>query len=174
MAASCPSCAHVPVLVNDKRQKLSKRRDKVALEDYRDEGYLAEAMRNYLMLLGWAPKGDDEIVPWSVIEEQFRLDDVVPSPAFFDVKKLTAFNGEYIRGLTAGRVRRGEPSRGWPSSRLRRSRSSRRMAPLVQERVKVLSRGARPTSTSSTRCPTCRTTSPRPPRTPGPPKCSMT
>ena len=95
-----PVFAHVPVLVNDKRQKLSKRRDKVALEDYRAEGYLAEAMRNYLMLLGWAPKGDDEIVPWSVIEDQFRLEDVVPSPAFFDVKKLTAFNGEYIRGLT--------------------------------------------------------------------------
>ena len=92
--------AHVPVLVNEKRQKLSKRRDKVALEDYRDEGFLADAMRNYLMLLGWAPKGDDEIVPWAVIEEQFRLEDVVPSPAFFDVKKLTAFNGEYIRALS--------------------------------------------------------------------------
>ena len=57
--------AHVPVLVNEKRQKLSKRRDKVALEQYRDEGYLPEAMRNYLMLLGWAPPDDREIVPWS-------------------------------------------------------------------------------------------------------------
>ncbi len=53
-----PVWAHVPVIVNEKRQKLSKRRDKVALEDYRAEGYLAEAMRNYLMLLGWAPSGD--------------------------------------------------------------------------------------------------------------------
>ena len=69
-----PTWAHVPVLVNDKRQKLSKRRDKVALEEYRDEGYLAEAMRNYLMLLGWSPKGDDEIVPWSRIVEEFRLE----------------------------------------------------------------------------------------------------
>ena len=49
--------AHVPVLVNEKRKKLSKRRDKVALEKYRDEGYLADAMRNYLMMLGWAPQG---------------------------------------------------------------------------------------------------------------------
>jgi glutamyl-tRNA synthetase len=63
-----PVWAHVPVVVNEKRQKLSKRRDKVALEAYRDEGYLADAMRNYLMLLGWAPSGDREIVPWSVIE----------------------------------------------------------------------------------------------------------
>ena len=94
-----PIWAHVPVVVNEKRQKLSKRRDKVALEDYQAEGYLAEAMRNYLMLLGWAPSGDREIVPWSVIEEEFRLEDVHPSPAFFDVKKLRAFNGEYIRAL---------------------------------------------------------------------------
>jgi glutamyl-tRNA synthetase len=94
-----PVWAHVPVVVNEKRQKLSKRRDKVALEAYRDEGYLADAMRNYLMLLGWAPSGDREIVPWSVIEEKFRLEDVNPSPAFFDEKKLRAFNGEYIRML---------------------------------------------------------------------------
>ncbi|GAA1892912.1 glutamate--tRNA ligase [Asanoa iriomotensis] len=95
-----PVWAHVPVVVNEKRQKLSKRRDKVALEAYRDEGYLADAMRNYLMLLGWAPSNDREIVPWSVIEDEFRLEEVNPSPAFFDEKKLRAFNGEYIRALT--------------------------------------------------------------------------
>src|SRR4051812_9131824 len=95
-----PVWAHVPVVVNEKRQKLSKRRDKVALEAYRDEGYLAAAMRNYLMLLGWAPSGDREIVPWEVIESEFRLEDVNPSPAFFDEKKLRAFNGEYIRALS--------------------------------------------------------------------------
>jgi glutamyl-tRNA synthetase len=95
-----PIWAHVPVVVNEKRQKLSKRRDKVALEQFRDEGYLADAMRNYLMLLGWAPSGDREIVPWSVIEDEFRLEDVNPSPAFFDEKKLRAFNGEYIRALS--------------------------------------------------------------------------
>jgi glutamyl-tRNA synthetase len=96
-----PVWAHVPVIVNEKRQKLSKRRDKVALEAYRDEGYLAAAMRNYLMLLGWAPSGDREIVPWSEIEAEFKLEDVNHSPAFFDVKKLRAFNGEYIRALSA-------------------------------------------------------------------------
>jgi glutamyl-tRNA synthetase len=95
-----PIWAHVPVVVNEKRQKLSKRRDRVALESYRDEGYLADTMRNYLMLLGWAPSGDREIVPWTVIEEEFRLEDVNPSPAFFDVKKLRAFNGEYLRALS--------------------------------------------------------------------------
>jgi glutamyl-tRNA synthetase len=90
----------VPVIVNEKRQKLSKRRDKVALEGYRDEGYLAAAMKNYLMLLGWAPSGDREIVPWQVVEDEYRIEEVNHAPAFFDVKKLRAFNGDYIRALT--------------------------------------------------------------------------
>jgi len=94
-----PVWAHVPVLVNEQRKKLSKRRDKVALEQFRDEGYLAPAMVNYLMTLGWAPRGDVEIVPWSHIQDEFRLEDVSHSPAFFDLKKLAAFNGEYIRAL---------------------------------------------------------------------------
>ena len=94
-----PVWGHVPVLVNEQRKKLSKRRDKVALEQYRDEGYLADAMVNYLMTLGWTPPGDDEIVSWSEVEASFRLEDVTHSPAFFDVKKLDAFNGEYIRRM---------------------------------------------------------------------------
>jgi glutamyl-tRNA synthetase len=95
-----PEWAHVPVLVNEQRKKLSKRRDKVALEMYKDEGYLPDAMRNYLMTLGWSPSGDVEIVPWERIVDEFRLEDVNHSPAFFDVKKLDAFNGEYIRALS--------------------------------------------------------------------------
>ncbi len=95
-----PTWAHVPVLVNEQRKKLSKRRDKVALEQYREEGFLADAMVNYLMTLGWAPAGDTEIVPWVQIEADFRLEDVNHAPAFFDVKKLAAFNGEYIRKLS--------------------------------------------------------------------------
>jgi glutamyl-tRNA synthetase len=99
LGATPPIWGHVPVIVNEKRQKLSKRRDKVALEAYRDEGYLAAAMRNYLMLLGWAPSGDREIVPWSVIEDEYKIEEVNHAPAFFDVKKLRAFNGDYIRAL---------------------------------------------------------------------------
>ena len=94
-----PVWAHLPLLVNEQRKKISKRRDKVALEQYRDEGYLPEAMVNYLMTLGWTPKGE-EIQPWAQIEGDFTLEDVNHSPAFFDLKKLAAFNGEYIRQLT--------------------------------------------------------------------------
>ena len=91
LGATAPVWAHLPLLVNDQRKKISKRRDKVALEQYRDEGYLPDAMVNYLMTLGWAPKGD-EIQPWSQMEADFRLEDVNHSSAFFDLKKLAAFN----------------------------------------------------------------------------------
>ncbi|MEV0378548.1 glutamate--tRNA ligase [Nonomuraea sp. NPDC050643] len=99
LGANPPVWAHLPVIVNEQRKKLSKRRDKVALEDYRAEGYLPEAMVNYLMLLGWGPGEDREILPWSEMAELFRLEDVNASNAFFDEKKLRAFNGEYIRAL---------------------------------------------------------------------------
>lgn len=95
-----PVWGHVPLLVNEQRKKISKRRDKVAMEQYRDEGYLAPAMVNYLMTLGWTPKGDSEITDWAAMEADFRLEDVNHSPAFFDLKKLAAFNGEYIRALS--------------------------------------------------------------------------
>ena len=95
-----PVYAHLPLLVNEQRKKLSKRKDPVATESYRDQGYLAEAFVNYLALLGWSPRGDEEIVGLSSIIEQFRLEDVSHSPAFFDVKKLSHMNGEYLRAMT--------------------------------------------------------------------------
>ncbi|MFJ1931614.1 glutamate--tRNA ligase [Kitasatospora sp. NPDC086801] len=99
LGAEPPVWAHLPVIVNEKRQKLSKRRDKVALEDYLAEGYLPQAMVNYLMLLGWGPKDDVEIRPYAELEQLFRVEDVNGSSAFFDVKKLASFNGEYLRAL---------------------------------------------------------------------------
>jgi glutamyl-tRNA synthetase len=94
-----PVYAHLPLLVNEQGKKLSKRRDPVAVEMYREQGYLPEAFRNYLALLGWSP-GDEEIVPLEVILERFRLEDVQRSPAFFDVKKLSHMDGVYVRDLT--------------------------------------------------------------------------
>ncbi|WP_206074599.1 glutamate--tRNA ligase [Antribacter gilvus] len=99
LGATPPVWAHLPVIVNEKRQKLSKRRDKVALEDYLADGILPAAMVNYLMLLGWAPGNDEEILPFEELIRRFRLEDVNSASAFFDIKKLTAFNGEYIRAL---------------------------------------------------------------------------
>jgi glutamyl-tRNA synthetase len=131
-----PVWAHVPVLVNEARRKLSKRRDKVALEQYRDDGYLSAAMVNYLMTLGWAPRGDSEIVSWDRIEDEFRLEDVTRAPAFFDEKKLTAFNKEYLKALSPDEfVAACEP---WLPDDYDRSRFGT-IAPLLQSRVGTLS-----------------------------------
>ena len=136
-----PVFAHVPVLVNEKGQKLSKRRDRVALEDYREQGFLPEAMRNYLALLGWSPPGGREVVPVEEMVGAFRLEDVKPSPAFFDERKLLHFNAEYIRALAVPDfvdavtpfLERGpwEPAHFDPDAFLA-------LAPLVQERARTL------------------------------------
>ena len=138
-----PQWAHVPVLVNEQRKKLSKRRDKVALEQYREEGILPDAMVNYLMTLGWAPAGDTEIVPWSSMVEEFRLEDVNHSPAFFDIKKLASFNGDYIRALSLRDfVSASLPvlaaTDAWPASRFS-AEVYEKIAPLVQTRVVTMS-----------------------------------
>ncbi|HUP69003.1 MAG TPA: glutamate--tRNA ligase [Acidimicrobiales bacterium] len=138
---SHPVFAHVPLLVNEKGQKLSKRRDKVALEDYRDQGFLADAMRNYLGLLGWAPGDDREVLSVEEMVDEFRLEDVKSSPAFFDERKLIHFNGEYIRTLPVEEfVESAQPflaAGPWAAVDFDEG-AFKALAPLAQERVKTL------------------------------------
>jgi glutamyl-tRNA synthetase len=94
-----PRYAHLPLLVGPDRAKLSKRHGAVALEDFRDRGYLAPALVNYLALLGWAPADGRELVSRDELVSEFDLDRVTHSAAFFDYKKLDWVNGEYIRML---------------------------------------------------------------------------
>ena len=131
-----PVFAHLPVLVNEQRKKLSKRRDSVSVAEFREAGYLPEAMVNYLALLGWGPKDGVEIRPVGEIVDQFRLDDVTPSPAFFDVKKLQHFNAEYIRALDADAfLERARPffTHGHATEAVLRP-----IAELVRDRVRLL------------------------------------
>lgn len=146
-----PVYAHLPLLVNEERKKLSKRKDPVATEMYRDEGYLPEAFVNYLALLGWSPKGDEEMVPLDRLINEFRLEDVAHSPAFFDVKKLQHLNGEYLRALSLEEfIVRSKPwvqpaATAWAPPEAPNWRPEdfneetyRRIAPLVQERVSLM------------------------------------
>lgn len=131
-----PVFAHLPLLVDAKRRKLSKRRDDVAVGDFRDQGFLPEAMVNYLALLGWGPPDGVEVRPVEEIVGLFDLADVNPSPAFFDVTKLTHINGEYLRALdTDTFLARAEPFLGGGEPE---RAALAGMAPLVQERIKTL------------------------------------
>ncbi|MBV8461783.1 MAG: glutamate--tRNA ligase, partial [Acidimicrobiales bacterium] len=138
-----PVFAHLPMLVNEQRKKLSKRRDPVSVESYRDQGFLADAFVNYLALLGWAPPTGEEIFDRAHLLDWFRLEDVNHAPAFFDVAKLTHMNGEYVRALRPGAfvevcqpwlTGAGAP---WPPEAFDEAVFVA-IAPLVQERVATL------------------------------------
>jgi glutamyl-tRNA synthetase len=137
-----PVFAHLPLLVNEKRQKLSKRRDDVALEEFRERGYLAPAMRNYLALLGWAPADGREILTVDELVSEFELEHVTKAPAFFDLKKLDHINAEYIRALpVATFVREATPwvelAAPWPPEAYEPA-VFEAIAPEVQQRVRTL------------------------------------
>ena len=91
--------AHLPMVVGMDRKKLSKRHGSVAVQEFRRQGFLPETLRNYLALLGWAPRDGRERLTDAELVALFDLDDVGRSAAAFDVDKLTAFNGERIRDL---------------------------------------------------------------------------
>ena len=125
-----PTFAHLPLLFNESRKKLSKRRDKVAVEDYRDEGYLPEAMCNYLALLGWSPGDNREILTLDEMVAEFRLEDVKSAGAIFDERKLLSVNAEYLRALPPAEL--VERSQAWLRARWEA------LAPQIQERARTL------------------------------------
>ena len=144
---AAPAYAHLPLLVNAKRQKLSKRRDDVALDHYRGRGYLPEAMVNYLSLLGWGPPDEVEIRPRDEIVALFDLDAVKPAPAFFDPARLDHINSAYIKGLAPEEFAdRAEPflagpDAPWPPERYDRQ-TVRVLAPEIQQRIASLDEAA--------------------------------
>jgi glutamyl-tRNA synthetase len=101
-ATDVPEYAHLPLIVDaESRAKLSKRHGAVALEDFRDAGYLPEALMNYIALLGWAPADDgDEVLDATALIASFDLDRVTHAAAGFDLAKLDWLNGEWIRRLS--------------------------------------------------------------------------
>ncbi|MEI8001851.1 MAG: glutamate--tRNA ligase [Actinomycetes bacterium] len=98
--AGRPVYAHLPLILGPDRAKLSKRHGAVALEEFRDAGYLPEALVNYLSLLGWAPDDGREVLETTEIVAAFDLDRVTHAAAAFDHAKLDWMNGEWIRRLT--------------------------------------------------------------------------
>ena len=94
-----PQFGHLPYVMGEGNKKLSKRDPESSLQMYRDQGYLPEALINYLALLGWSPGGDVEFFSKEQMAESFSLERVNPNPARFDVKKCTAINGDWIRHL---------------------------------------------------------------------------
>ena len=96
-----PRFGHLPYVMGEGNKKLSKRDPESSLQMYRDEGYLPEALLNYLALLGWSMGEDREFFSLPEMAAAFTLERVSPNPARFDLKKCTAINGDWIRALSA-------------------------------------------------------------------------
>ncbi len=101
LGANVPAFAHLPMILGPDKSKLSKRHGATNVTEYREQGFLAEAMFNYLALLGWSSPDDKEIMTPEDIFARFSLDRVSKSGAVFDLTKLTWMNGQYIRALPA-------------------------------------------------------------------------
>lgn len=99
-----PAFAHHPLILGPDRSPLSKRHAATAVSQYREEGFLPEALLNYLVLLGWTPPSGDEILPLKRIVEEFSLNAISKSAPIFDRKKLEWLNSSYIRLQTDARL----------------------------------------------------------------------
>ncbi|HYT30592.1 MAG TPA: glutamate--tRNA ligase [Actinomycetota bacterium] len=104
MGATPPRYAHLPLIVGPNGQPLSKRHGSVAVEHFREEGYLPEAMVNYLALLGWSYDATTTFFTLEEMIEKFDLSRVSHSPAAFDEQKLVWMNGHYIREVSDARL----------------------------------------------------------------------
>ena len=136
-----PEFAHVPLIHGPDGTKLSKRHGALGVDAYREMGYLPEALRNYLLRLGWS-HGDDEIIATEQAIAWFDIDAVGRAPARFDFAKLDNLNGHYIRAaddhrLVALVAERLEKEASWPPSDIGRDRLLRAM-PELKLRPKTL------------------------------------
>jgi glutamyl-tRNA synthetase len=138
-----PLFAHLPMLLGKDRSKLSKRHGATSVLDYAEQGYLPEAMFNFLGLLGWSLDDHTEIISREQFVQHFSLERIVKSAAIFDLDKLTWMNGVYMRSLPPERLAalvRGRLERDLPPDvpRPLDERYILRMVPLIRERVKRL------------------------------------
>lgn len=96
-----PQFGHMPLILNTDKSKMSKRKNPVSVtHDFKDNGYLSEAMTNYIALLGWSPKNNQEFFSLQELEKIFDIKNVNKSPAVFDINKLNYFNNYYIRNTS--------------------------------------------------------------------------
>ena len=134
LGAPRPSYAHIPLILASDRSKLSKRHGAMSVTEYRDQGYLPEALINYLALLGWNPGTDQEIFSLAELVKQFSLTKAQKGGAVFNLDKLNWLNREYLR-QTPESVWQNCFTGEWPGT------IRAKLIPLLRERVSTLAEG---------------------------------
>src|SRR5262249_28279418 len=104
MGKPTPRFGHLPLILGPDKKRLSKRHGSVAVEEYRNQGILPEALDNFLALLGWNPGDEREILSLQELSREFDFDRVNSSNAVFDLKKLQWMNGKYLSSIELSRV----------------------------------------------------------------------
>jgi glutamyl-tRNA synthetase len=138
LGAPLPEYGHLANILGPDGKKLSKRHGATSVEEFRAQGYIPEALVNYLALLGWSYDDRTELMSVDEIVERFTLERVGASPAVFDYAKLTHFNGIYLRALPADEYADRlvaylrEQGYDWDEELIRKA------APLVQEKIATL------------------------------------
>ena len=143
-----PTYVHVPLILGSDRSKLSKRHGAASALEYRDQGYLPEAVFNFLALLGWSPGDDKEVMSRDEIVQLFSAERILQHPAIFDSEKLLWLNGVHIRNLAVDDLlervlpvlERPAVDGGLPDNVARPLERDyvRKLLPLVHERLKTL------------------------------------
>ena len=95
-----PVYIHLPPIMKNSKEKLSKRNGDASYQDFVDKGYVKECIVNYIALLGWSPKGNEEKLSLAELEQMFSLDGISKSPSIFDEVKMRWLSGEYIKAMT--------------------------------------------------------------------------
>lgn len=99
-----PVFCHIPLILGEDRSRMSKRHGATSIREYRQAGFLSEALVNYLSLLGWSPGNNDEVLPQAEIVKRFDLNRVLKTGAVFNKEKLEWINGQYIRQYTPAQL----------------------------------------------------------------------
>ncbi|MEE8362690.1 MAG: glutamate--tRNA ligase [Dehalococcoidia bacterium] len=141
-----PVFVHLSMLLGPDRSKLAKRHGATALLEYRDQGYMPEALFNFLALLGWSPGDDSEVLSREEIVQKFTLQGLNAAPSIFDITKLEWMNGVYIRAMEPSKLAAAlapvleDPKHGLPPSVPRPLDRGyvATLATLIQERLKVI------------------------------------
>ncbi len=140
---AAPRYAHLPLLLNKDRSKLSKRQNDVSAESYKDKGYLPEAMINFLAMLGWNPGTTQELFTTEELLEAFTLERVQKAGAVFDLEKLDWLQGQWIRKLSLSDLsERIRPIVAEKYAAAENDKEFEKKIALIQERVTLLPEAA--------------------------------
>jgi glutamyl-tRNA synthetase len=132
-----PVLVHLPMIMKDHTRKLGKRYGDPSFEDLLAQGFLTEAVINYIALLGWNPKDNTEFFTLEELKQRFTISGINNAPAIFDIEKLKWMNGEYLRKMTVERF--NEVAQPYLRQAVKRAGVDRRkLAALVQQRTVVL------------------------------------